>query len=80
MLSVIYEYVDNKLQDFISIWSQEQFLATMKGKVCYQLVRCVELVHTDKDRDYFKWLSEDELWFALTQFMDKNQDKTLYPN
>lgn len=80
MLSVIYEFVDKTWQDYISISDDAYFQRDMKANTCHQLVRYIWLEHSEDDREYYKWLSQDELYFALTQYMKNNEDMVFYPN
>ena len=80
MKSIIFEFVWNDMLFKTSIWSYEYYTEKIKSDSCIQLVKAVQLNHTEKDWDYIINLSEDELLFALTKFFKDNKLYTIRPN
>ena len=63
-----------------SIGSYEFYTEKIRSDSCRQLIKAVQLNHTEKDWEYITNLSEDELLLALTKFFKDNQLHTFRPN
>ncbi len=76
MQSIIFTFVDSNWEECTSIGSKhyyEKEIGKCKQQICY----CI-LDHEQNDRDYMVWLSKDELYFALNQYIKNNKIKVFY--
>ncbi len=80
MKSIVFEFVWNDMLYMTSIGSYEFYTEKIRSDSCRQLIKAVQLNHTEKDWEYITNLSEDELLFALTKFFKDNQLHTFRPN
>lgn len=80
MKSIVFEFVWNDMLYMTSIGSYEFYTEKIRSDSCRQLIKAVQLNHTEKDWEYITNLSEDELLLALTKFFKDNQLHTFRPN
>lgn len=76
MQSIIFWYINKEWEECMSIWNKRYYDNAIRN--CKQQIYYCILDHEQKDRDYMKWLSEDELYFALNQYIKNNEAKVFY--
>lgn len=75
MKSIIFSFVSKEWEECYCVWS-ESYYKNVVSWCSQQILYCV-LYHSENDWKYMESLSDDELYFALTQYIKNNEIKVI---